>query len=181
MMRAVVTCLFGTGVLPKALTIPPDWEHDDLSREAFDNTRNMDRGTDGTPTQGKLKNSTAESSLVDLIIAQVVTRKEKQRMLQSGHSPPLQESRTPTQEPSPPTAPPGEVPPPPTTCDTAITDRNEETKGPGYTGPYVPHPSDRHVGRHGPKSGRTKRPIPDHAATDRRPTPRTAGIHEASK
>ena len=144
MMRAVVTCLFGTGVLPKALTIPPDWEKNGLSREAFDNTRNMDREIDGTPIQEKLQNSTAESSL-NLIVAQVVTRKEKQRMLQSGHYPPLQESRTPTQEQSPPTAPPGEVPPPTTTCDTAITDRNEETKGPGYIGPYVPQPSERQL------------------------------------
>ena len=56
----------------------------------------------------ELQNPTTESNLAQ-IIAPVVTRKEKRRMLQSDQSPTLQESR-----PPPATAPPGEMPPPPT-------------------------------------------------------------------
>ena len=103
MMRAVVTCL----LIPKASTIPPDREQKGLSCEAFVNICNMDRGIDKTPEQEELQNLTPESGLAP-IIAPVVTRKRKQRMLQPGHSPPPQESR-----PPPPTAPPGEMPPPP--------------------------------------------------------------------
>ena len=40
----VVTCLLATDVLSKAPAIPPDWEQKGLSREAFDNISNMDRG-----------------------------------------------------------------------------------------------------------------------------------------
>ena len=106
-MRAIVNCFLDTCVLSKALTILPDWEHEDLPCEAFDNIRNMDRGIEETPIQEKLQNPTPESGLAP-IIAPVVTRKGKQGMLQSGHSPPFQESR-----PSPPTAPPGEILPSP--------------------------------------------------------------------
>ena len=75
-MRVVVTCLFATGILPKAPTIPPDWELEELSCATF-NIRN----TDGT---------TDESNLA-LTIAPVVTREGKQRMLH--HLPTSQESR----------------------------------------------------------------------------------------
>ena len=103
MMRAVVTCLLATGILPKAPTTPPDWEQEGLSREAFD-IRNTDGTTNETPTQKELQTPTMESNLAP-IIALVVTRKGKQRMLP--HPPTPQESRQP-----PPTAAPGEMPPP---------------------------------------------------------------------
>ena len=45
MMRAEVTCLLATGILPKAPTIPPDWEQEGLSCAAFD-IRNTARTTD---------------------------------------------------------------------------------------------------------------------------------------
>ena len=50
-MRVVVTCLLAIVVLPKALTIPPDWEQDGLSCEAFDNIRNTYGVIDKTPIQ----------------------------------------------------------------------------------------------------------------------------------
>ena len=62
-MRAVVTCLHATGVLPKASTIPPDWEQEGLSCEAYDNIRNMDRGTDETLVQEGIQNPTTEFSV----------------------------------------------------------------------------------------------------------------------
>ena len=43
-MRAVVTCLLATGVLPKTSTLPRDWEQEGLSRNTFDKIRNIDRG-----------------------------------------------------------------------------------------------------------------------------------------
>ena len=89
-MRIVVTCLLATGILPKAPTIPPDWELEGLSCAAFDI-----RNTDGT---------TDESNLAPTI-APVVTRKRKQRMFH--HPPTPQESRQPS-----PTAPPGAMLPP---------------------------------------------------------------------
>ena len=72
-----------------------------------ENICNMDNRKDKTTIQGELQNPTTESGLAQ-IIAPVVTRKGKQRMLQSGQSPPFQESRPPT-----PTAVHGEIPPPP--------------------------------------------------------------------
>ena len=45
MTRAVVTCLLATEVLPKAPTIPPDWEQEGLSFEAFDIRIQMGRQT----------------------------------------------------------------------------------------------------------------------------------------
>ena len=90
MMRAVVTCLLATGILPKAPTIPPDWEQEGLSCAAFDI-----RNTDGT----------ADESNLAPTIAPAVTRKGKKRMLH--HPPTPQESRQP-----PSTAPPGTMPPP---------------------------------------------------------------------
>ena len=105
MIGAVVTCLLATGVLPKAPTTPLDWEQKGLSSEAF-NTRKTDGTTDETPIQEELQNPTTGSNLAP-IIAPVVTRKGKQRML---HQPPTpQESRQP-----PPMAPSREMPPPPT-------------------------------------------------------------------
>ena len=44
-MRAVVTCLLAPGILPKAPTIPPDWEEEGLSYAAFD-IRHIDGTTD---------------------------------------------------------------------------------------------------------------------------------------
>ena len=64
MMRAVVTCLLATGILPKAPTLPPDWEKEGLSSAAFDISN-----TDGT---------TYESNLA-LTIAPVVIRKQGNR------------------------------------------------------------------------------------------------------
>ena len=112
MMRAVLTCLLATGVLPKALSITPDWEPEGLSCEAFDNIRKMDRGIEETPIQEELQDPTTESSL-DPTMAPGITGKGKQRMLQSGHYQLLRESRTPIQEQPPPTAPPRELSPPP--------------------------------------------------------------------
>ena len=66
-MQAVVTCLLATGLLPRAPTIPPDGKQEGLSCAVFDI-----RNTDGT---------TAESNLAPTI-AQVVTRKGKQRFHQ---------------------------------------------------------------------------------------------------
>ena len=60
-MRAVVTYLLVTGILPKAPTIPPNWEQEGQSCAAFD-IRNTDGATDG-------------SNLAPTI-APVVTRKE---------------------------------------------------------------------------------------------------------
>ena len=105
-MRAVVTYLLATGVLPKSPTVLPDWEQEGLSREAFDNICNTDRGMDETPIQEELQNLTTESSLAPIIVP-VATRKGKQMMLQSGQSSTRQKWR-----PPPPTAPPGEIPPP---------------------------------------------------------------------
>ena len=103
MMRAVVTCPLATGVLPKAPTTPPDWEKEGSSCETFDNIRNTDGGINGTPMQKQLQNPTTESNLAP-IIAPVVTRKGKQRMLQSYHPPTPRESRQ-----LPPTAPLGDI------------------------------------------------------------------------
>ena len=62
-------------------------------------------GIDETSTQKELQNPTTEFNIAP-IIAPTVTRKRKQKMLQSDHSPTLQESRPPA-----PTAPPKEMPP----------------------------------------------------------------------
>ena len=48
-MRAVLTCRLATGVLPNILTIPPDWEQEGVSCEAFDNIRNTNERIDKTP------------------------------------------------------------------------------------------------------------------------------------
>ena len=90
MMRAVITCLLATGILPKASTIPPDWRQEGLSCTSFDI-----RNTDGTTDESNLAPTTAP----------VVTRKGKQRILH--HPPTPQEWRQP-----PPTTPPGAMPPP---------------------------------------------------------------------
>ena len=88
-MWAVVTCLLAPGILPKAPTIPPDWEQEGLSYAAFDISY-----TDGTIDEPNLATT----------IALVENRKGKPRMLH--HSPTPQESSQP-----PPTAPPEETPP----------------------------------------------------------------------
>ena len=75
-MRAVVTCLLATELLPRALTIPSDGKQKGLSCAVFDI-----RNTDGT---------TDECNLAPTI-APVVTRKGKQRMLH--HPPTPQETR----------------------------------------------------------------------------------------
>ena len=72
MMRAEVACLLATSVRSKAPTIPPDWENEGSSCEAFDNICNMSRRIDETPVQEELQHPTTESSL-DPIIAPVLT------------------------------------------------------------------------------------------------------------
>ena len=115
MMRAVVICLLATGILPKAPTIPPDWEVEGLSCAAFDI-----RSTDGTTDESNLAPTKAP----------VVTGKGKQSMLQ--HPSTSQESRQP-----PPTAPPGAMPlpilvaPPPRT-------RTRKQKDQGTPEPMFP-------------------------------------------
>ena len=128
MMRAVVTCLLATGVLPKAPTIPPDWEQEGLSCEAFD-TRNIDVTTYKTPVQEELQNPTKESDLTP-VIAPVTTRKGKRRMLH--HPPKPQESRQ-----TPPTAPSGEMPPPSPVTPTPRT-RTRKQKDQGISDPMFP-------------------------------------------
>ena len=122
MMRAVVTCLLATGVLSKAPTIPLDWEQEGLSCEAFD-IRNIDGTTDETPIQEELQNPARESNLAP-IIAPVVTRKGKERMVH--HPPTRQESRQPL-----PTAPSGEMPPPPTPVTPPPRTRTRKQKDQG--------------------------------------------------
>ena len=131
-MRAVVTCLFATRVLPKAPTIPQDSEQEGLSCEAFDNIRNTDGGIDETPIQEELQNPTTESNLAP-IIAPVVTNKEKQRMLQSDHPLTPQESRQP-----PPTAPPEEMPPRPTPVAPPPRTRTRKQKDQSTPDPMFP-------------------------------------------
>ena len=114
-MRAVVTCLLATGILPKAPTIPPDSEQEELSCAAFDI-----HNTDGT---------TDESNPAPTITP-VVTRKRIQRMLY--HPPTSQESRQP-----PPTAPPGEMPPPTPVAPHSRT-RMRKRRGPGTPEPVFP-------------------------------------------
>ena len=132
MMRAVVTCLPATGVLPKPLTIPLDWEQEGLPWEAFDNIRNMDRGIWETLIQREVQNPTMKSSLAP-ITAPVVTRKRKQRMLRSEHSPTLQESR-----PPPSTAPAGEVPPPLPPVTSSSRTQTRKQKGQDTPDPMFP-------------------------------------------
>ena len=114
-MRAVVTCLFATGILPKAPTIPPDWELEGLSCATF----NI-RSTDGT----------ADESNLAPTIAPVVIRKGKQRMLH--HPPTPQESRQP-----PPTAPPGAMLPPTPAAPPPRT-RTRKQNDPGTPEPMFP-------------------------------------------
>ena len=88
MIRAALIRFLATGVLPKAPTIPPDLEQKSLTYEAFDNIRIIDRRIDETPMQKEPQNPPTESSLAP-IIAPVVTRKGRHKLLQSDHSPPL--------------------------------------------------------------------------------------------
>ena len=48
-MRAVVTYLLAMDVLPKAPTVPLDWEQERSSFEAFNNIRNTDGGIGEIP------------------------------------------------------------------------------------------------------------------------------------
>ena len=118
MMRAAVTYLLATGLLPRVSTIPPDEKQEGLACAAFDI-----RNTDGT---------TDESNLAPTV-ALVVTRKGKQRIL---HHPPTLKRRD-----NPITAPPGTMPTP-TRAAPPLRTQNEKTKGPGHTGTYVPHSRD---------------------------------------
>ena len=128
-MRAVVTCLLASGILPKTPTTSPDCKQEGLSCEAFD-IRNIDGTTDETPTQEELQNPTTESNLAP-IIAPVVTRKGEKRML---HHPPIpQQSRQP-----PPTAPSGEMPSPPTPVTLPPRTRTRKPKGQGTPEPIFP-------------------------------------------
>ena len=114
-MRAVVTCLLATGILPKAPTTLPDWKQEGLPCAAFD-IRNTDLTTDeSNPAR---------------IITPVVTRKGKQRILH--HPPTLQESRQP-----PPTEPPGAMPPPTPVAPPPRT-RMGERRGPETPEPVFP-------------------------------------------
>ena len=76
MIRAVVTYLLATGLLPRAPTTLPDGKQEGLSCAAFDI-----RNTDGTTDEFNLAST----------IAPVVTRKGKQRILH--HPPTPQETR----------------------------------------------------------------------------------------
>ena len=114
MIRALVTCLVATGILPRAPTVPPDWKQEGPSGAAFDI-----RNTGGT---------TDESNLAPTI-APVVTRKGKHRMLHHPNTP--RESRYPTYGATKNGA-------NPNTCGTTSTDSNEKTKGPGHTGTMFP-------------------------------------------
>ena len=114
-MRAAVTCLLATGILPKAPTIPLDWKQEGLSCADFDI-----RNTDGT---------TDESNPAPTITP-VVTRKGKKRMLH--HPPTSQESRQP-----PPTAPPEAIPPPTPLAPPPRT-RMRKQRGPGAPEPMFP-------------------------------------------
>ena len=102
----------------------------------------MDRGIDETPNQEELQNPKTESSL-DPILAPVVTRKGRPFFT-------TLKVENPNSRTAPVYGAPRRSTTSTTTCDTAITDPNEETEIPGYTGPHVFHPSDHHVGRHGP-------------------------------
>ena len=115
--------------LPKAPTVPPDWEQEWLSCEAF-NIHNKDGTTEETRIEEELQHLTTESNLAP-IIAPVVTRKGKQRMLH--HLPTPQESRQP-----PPTAPPGEMPPPPTPVAPPPWTRTRKQKDQGQPDPLFP-------------------------------------------
>ena len=115
MMRALVTCLLATGILPKTPTVPPDWEQEGLSCAFFDI-----RSTDGT---------TDESNLTPTI-ASVVIRKGKQRMLH--HPPTPQESRQP-----PLTALPRAMPPPTSVAPPPRT-RKRKQKDQGTPKPMFP-------------------------------------------
>ena len=125
MMRAVVNGLLATGVMPKNPTVPPDWEQEGLLCEAFDSICNTDGGINEISIQEELQKPTTESNLAP-IIAPVVTRKGKQRMLQSDHSPSPQETRQP-----PPPAPPGEMPPPRTPVAPPLSTRTRKQKDQG--------------------------------------------------
>ena len=114
-MRAVATCLLATGILPKALTIPPDWELERLSCAAF-NIHN----TDGTADKSNLAST----------IAPVVISKRKQRMFHHPSAP--QESRQP-----PTTVPPGAMPPPTPVAPPPRT-RTRKQRDSGTSEPMVP-------------------------------------------
>ena len=114
MMRAAVTYLLDTGLLPRAPIIPPDGKQEGLACAAFD-TRN----TDGT---------TDESNLAPTI-APVVTRKGKQRIIH--HPPTLKRRDNPTYGATRNNA-------NPNTCGTTPTDSKREKKGPGHTRTMFP-------------------------------------------
>ena len=113
-MRAAVTYLLATGLLPRAPIIPPDGKQEGLACAAFD-TRN----TDGT---------TDESNLAPTI-APVVTRKGKQRIL---HHPPTLKRRD-----NPLTAPPGIIPTPTRAAPPPRT-QNEKQRDQGTPEPMFP-------------------------------------------
>ena len=136
MMRAAVTYLLATGLLPKAPIIPPDGKQEGLACAAFD-TRN----TDGT---------TDESNLAPTI-APVVTRKGKQRILH--HPPTLKRRDNPTYGTTRNNA-------NPNTCGITPTDSKRETKGPGHTRTYVPHSRDRQPAETALSQGKHQGPHP---------------------
>ena len=203
MMRAVITYLLATEILPKTPTVPPDWEKEGLSCAAFDISH-----TDETTDKPNLATT----------IAPVVTRKGEQRM--PHHPPTPQNSRQPTPPASPeamprptPAAPPPRIrtkpqrdpgtpavvtrkgkqrvlhhpptvettPTPgaagseanPNTCGTTPTDSNEEAKRPGYTGGGS---SEREIEDASPPSNTPRtETIPTYGATRRDTSLNTCG------
>ena len=135
-MRAAVTYLLATGLLPRAPTIPPDGKQEGLACAAFD-TRNTDGATD-------------EFNLAPTI-APVVTRKGKQRILH--HPPTLKRRDNPTYGATRNNA-------NPNTCGTTSTDSKRETKGPGHTRTYVPHSRDHQPAETALSRGEHQGPLP---------------------
>ena len=124
MMRAVVACLRATWILPKAPTIPPDWEQEGLSCAAFDirDIRRDDRQIQPRPDHSAGGNSEGETEDAS----------------SSSNTPRIDTTPTYGATRSNVT---------PNICGTTSTDSNKETKRPGHTGAYITHSRDRHIGR----------------------------------
>ena len=136
MMRAAVTYLLATGLLPRAPTFPPDGKQEGLACAAFDT-----RDADGTTDESNLAPTTAP----------VVTRKEKHRILH--HPTTLKRRDIPTYGATRNNT-------NPNTCGTTSTDSKRETKGPGHTGTYVPHSRDRQPAETALSQGENQGPHP---------------------
>ena len=142
MMRAVVTCLLTPGVLPKTPTIPPDWEQEGLPCKTFDNIRD----TDGEDRRNSDTRRIPEPDN---------GAQPRPELSADGNSEGERENasirpflNTPRVEATPAYGSTGRNSTPTNICGIASTDSNKETEGPGHTRPYVPHLSNRHIGRH---------------------------------